>query len=196
MIVPNHVAIIMDGNGRWATNRGLSRSAGHLEGSKTLEKIKAISDANKTLDVEFKRYTNAETEEVMLEKVGTEAYLDKALKVEVINGGEKAEDVALLNINTGEDAAKEVVFNRNEEKTKEAEIGEQYYNKLDDMLINAPQKDDSEFITVGSFTNSLEHREMTQNKEQQVNVDMFCRQCGARIYPQDKFCGNCGNRIK
>ena len=39
MIVPNHVAIIMDGNGRWATNRGLSRSAGHLEGSKTLEKI-------------------------------------------------------------------------------------------------------------------------------------------------------------
>ena len=39
MIVPNHVAIIMDGNGRWATNRGLPRSAGHLEGSKTLEKI-------------------------------------------------------------------------------------------------------------------------------------------------------------
>ena len=39
MEVPNHVAIIMDGNGRWAKNRGLKRSAGHLEGSKTLEKI-------------------------------------------------------------------------------------------------------------------------------------------------------------
>ena len=37
--IPNHVAIIMDGNGRWATNRGLKRSLGHLEGSKTLEKI-------------------------------------------------------------------------------------------------------------------------------------------------------------
>lgn len=36
--IPNHVAIIMDGNGRWATSRGLKRSAGHLEGSKTLEK--------------------------------------------------------------------------------------------------------------------------------------------------------------
>lgn len=36
--VPCHVAIIMDGNGRWATSRGLNRSAGHLEGSKTLEK--------------------------------------------------------------------------------------------------------------------------------------------------------------
>ena len=36
--IPNHVAIIMDGNGRWATARGLKRSAGHLEGSKVLEK--------------------------------------------------------------------------------------------------------------------------------------------------------------
>ncbi len=37
--VPKHVAIIMDGNGRWATKKGLARSAGHLEGSKTLEKL-------------------------------------------------------------------------------------------------------------------------------------------------------------
>ena len=37
--IPNHVAIIMDGNGRWATKRGLNRSMGHLEGSKTLEKL-------------------------------------------------------------------------------------------------------------------------------------------------------------
>jgi len=39
MEVPKHVAIIMDGNGRWAIKRGLKRSIGHLEGSKTLEKI-------------------------------------------------------------------------------------------------------------------------------------------------------------
>lgn len=39
MNVPHHVAIIMDGNGRWAESRGLKRSAGHLEGSKTLEKL-------------------------------------------------------------------------------------------------------------------------------------------------------------
>ena len=37
--IPNHVAIILDGNGRWATERGLSRSAGHLQGSKTLTKL-------------------------------------------------------------------------------------------------------------------------------------------------------------
>ena len=39
MNVPKHVAIIMDGNGRWAEKRGMPRSAGHLEGSKTLEKL-------------------------------------------------------------------------------------------------------------------------------------------------------------
>ena len=30
--VPRHVAIIMDGNGRWAVGRGLERNAGHREG--------------------------------------------------------------------------------------------------------------------------------------------------------------------
>lgn len=39
MEVPKHVAIIMDGNGRWATKRGLKRSEGHIEGAKTLEKL-------------------------------------------------------------------------------------------------------------------------------------------------------------
>jgi len=37
--IPQHIAIIMDGNGRWAKKRGLSRSVGHREGSKTLKKI-------------------------------------------------------------------------------------------------------------------------------------------------------------
>ena len=34
--VPRHVAIIMDGNGRWARHRGLPRSAGHREGMKAV----------------------------------------------------------------------------------------------------------------------------------------------------------------
>lgn len=34
-----HVAIIMDGNGRWASNRGLPRSAGHHRGVKTVRRI-------------------------------------------------------------------------------------------------------------------------------------------------------------
>src|SRR3989442_3787808 len=37
--VPQHVAIIMDGNGRWATRRGLPRVAGHREGVKPVRSI-------------------------------------------------------------------------------------------------------------------------------------------------------------
>ena len=37
--IPNHVGIIVDGNGRWASERGLSRSAGHAKGASNLEKI-------------------------------------------------------------------------------------------------------------------------------------------------------------
>ena len=37
--VPNHVAIILDGNGRWATNRGLIRSMGHKAGADTIIKM-------------------------------------------------------------------------------------------------------------------------------------------------------------
>jgi undecaprenyl diphosphate synthase len=36
---PKHIAIIMDGNGRWATNRGLPRFQGHRQGARTVEKI-------------------------------------------------------------------------------------------------------------------------------------------------------------
>ena len=37
--IPNHVGIILDGNGRWAKLRGLNRSLGHKEGFKTLQKL-------------------------------------------------------------------------------------------------------------------------------------------------------------
>ncbi len=37
--IPAHIAIIMDGNGRWATARGLDRSAGHVEGVNTVRRI-------------------------------------------------------------------------------------------------------------------------------------------------------------
>ena len=37
--IPAHVGIIMDGNGRWATKRGLPRSAGHKAGVETVKKL-------------------------------------------------------------------------------------------------------------------------------------------------------------
>jgi undecaprenyl diphosphate synthase len=37
--IPNHVAIIMDGNGRWAKSRGLPRTAGHRKGVEVVRKV-------------------------------------------------------------------------------------------------------------------------------------------------------------
>jgi undecaprenyl diphosphate synthase len=37
--LPTHIAIIMDGNGRWAKKRGMPRSAGHVAGAKTFKNI-------------------------------------------------------------------------------------------------------------------------------------------------------------
>lgn len=37
--VPKHVAIILDGNGRWAKKKGMPRNYGHVQGSKTVEQI-------------------------------------------------------------------------------------------------------------------------------------------------------------
>lgn len=39
--IPTHIAIIMDGNGRWATDRGLDRTFGHKAGLDTVKKITA-----------------------------------------------------------------------------------------------------------------------------------------------------------
>ncbi|MCI7180076.1 MAG: isoprenyl transferase [Schaedlerella sp.] len=39
MKVPQHVAIILDGNGRWAKSRGMPRNYGHAQGSKNVERI-------------------------------------------------------------------------------------------------------------------------------------------------------------
>lgn len=46
----NHVAIIMDGNGRWATARGLERLIGHKKG---VERVREIVEASPDLGVEY-----------------------------------------------------------------------------------------------------------------------------------------------
>jgi undecaprenyl diphosphate synthase len=48
--IPNHIAIIMDGNGRWALEQGLSRSKGHKEG---IESVRDIVKACSQLGVKF-----------------------------------------------------------------------------------------------------------------------------------------------
>lgn len=50
MRVPNHIAIILDGNGRWAKKRGMPRSYGHVKGCANLE---TVCDDMKELGVKY-----------------------------------------------------------------------------------------------------------------------------------------------
>jgi undecaprenyl diphosphate synthase len=47
--IPEHIAIMMDGNGRWAKKRGLSRSAGHYAGLQNMKKIIGIAHSTKQI---------------------------------------------------------------------------------------------------------------------------------------------------
>ena len=49
-MVPKHIAIIMDGNGRWAKKRGLPRTAGHIKGAKNID---TIARAAKSMGVKY-----------------------------------------------------------------------------------------------------------------------------------------------
>ena len=42
--IPQHIALIMDGNGRWAQQRGMPRSMGHRAGVEALRNIVRLSD--------------------------------------------------------------------------------------------------------------------------------------------------------
>lgn len=57
--LPNHLAIIMDGNGRWAKRRGLPRNLGHKAGC---ENIRKITNSVRTLGVNFLTYYAFSTE--------------------------------------------------------------------------------------------------------------------------------------
>ena len=58
--IPRHVAAVMDGNGRWATQRGLKRTEGHAAGEEALfdtlhnmTDVPAVIEASARHDVDF-----------------------------------------------------------------------------------------------------------------------------------------------
>ena len=89
--IPSHVAIIMDGNGRWATARGKERSKGHKAGSENVDRIvtHAFSRGIKTLSLYAFSAENwarpkAEVDELMrLLKIYFKKFIKKVLKNDV-----------------------------------------------------------------------------------------------------------------
>ena len=85
MRVPNHIAIILDGNGRWAKKRGMPRSFGHVKGCENLEDICEVA---KELGVKYLTVYAFSTENWTRSKVVVDGlmklfrnYLKKCIKI-------------------------------------------------------------------------------------------------------------------
>lgn len=105
--IPTHVAIIMDGNGRWAKQRGLPRLAGHKQGKENLRRIiKACVDFNIQYLTLFafstENWGRPEDEIKGLNQLFMESFADEI--AEVVNEG-----VRILHIGQREGISRELL---------------------------------------------------------------------------------------
>ncbi|MBA46705.1 MAG: di-trans,poly-cis-decaprenylcistransferase [Dehalococcoidia bacterium] len=116
---PNHVAIIMDGNGRWATEKGLDRSEGHIKG---YENIKPIVIAAKKLGIKYLTIYAFSTENWNRSKNEIEFILNLAASV-IDQESEELNDnkVNITHLGSKENLPKEILskIQRSEELTKQ-----------------------------------------------------------------------------
>lgn len=116
---PNHVAIIMDGNGRWATEKGLDRSEGHIKG---YENIKPIVIAAKKLGIKYLTIYAFSTENWNRSRNEIEFILNLAASV-IDQESEELNDnkVNITHLGSKEKLPKEILskIQRSEELTKQ-----------------------------------------------------------------------------
>lgn len=137
-IVPSHVGIIMDGNGRWAKQRGKERSYGHRVGSDNVDKVVShafekgvnvlslyafssenwarpkaeVDELMRLLKVYFKKFIKKVVKnKVRLFVMGDLSVLDKELQEIIAEGMEKTKDYSekVLNIAVNYGGRQEIV---------------------------------------------------------------------------------------
>ncbi|MCX5709538.1 MAG: isoprenyl transferase [Candidatus Omnitrophica bacterium] len=112
--IPKHIAIIMDGNGRWARERGLPRTAGHREGIKRVKEIiKACAESGVEV-VTFFAFSSENWDRPKNEIKMLMSFLGHFLKEEIKNLDKN--NIRLRVIGRGEPVPKQL-----QNKLKEAE---------------------------------------------------------------------------
>ncbi len=97
--IPQHIAIIMDGNGRWAQQRGLSRSAGHAAG---VDAVRRITEECVRLGVKYLTLYTFSTEnwnrpqeevaalmQLLLDRMDLSLFMDNNVRFRMIGGLER-----------------------------------------------------------------------------------------------------------
>ena len=82
--VPRHIAIILDGNGRWAKKRGLPRTAGHAAGAETFRNEEEVKSIMKLLDRYLREaIATMERDHIRMKILGDVSILSPALRAEI-----------------------------------------------------------------------------------------------------------------
>lgn len=119
MVIPQHVAVILDGNGRWAKKRGLPRTIGHKEGCTTVEKTVEIAAR---MGIKYLTVYGFSTEnwKRSADEVGALMQLFRFYMVRLLKIA-KANDVRVLMIGDRSRFDKDIIegINRLEEETQE-----------------------------------------------------------------------------
>ncbi len=202
ILVPNHVAIIMDGNGRWAKQRGLPRQAGHRAGVENLRRvidacvefgikiltIYAFSTENwgrpesevRGLMRIFSRVLDQELNElidqgVCLHHLGDLSGIDASLQKKVINALERTKDNDRLTLN--------VAFNYG----GRAEILHAVREMLADNV--APTELNEEMFSSYLFTHGLPDPDLVIRTSGELRVSNFLiwQAAYAEFYPAPEY---------
>ncbi|MCX7761062.1 MAG: isoprenyl transferase [Hydrogenothermaceae bacterium] len=159
--IPQHVAFIMDGNGRWAKRRGLSRVEGHRQGVETVERVIRFS---KKVGIRYLTLFAFSTENWQRPKEEVNAIF--SLLIEYINTKIpflKDNDVKLLFSGRREDLSEDVLtaIRKGEEETKEGKsltvvVTLNYSGRAEIVdAVNRIVNEGKKFITEEDFRNYL-----------------------------------------
>ena len=125
--LPQHIGIIMDGNGRWAKKRGLPRSAGHSAGADSLKKI--ITEAN-NLGVKYITVYAFSTENWKRPKEEVDYLM--SLLLDYLRNAEKI--VMNIALNYG---GREEIVNAVKNICKDVKDGKQNVDDIDDEVFSS-----------------------------------------------------------
>ena len=162
--LPVHIAIIMDGNGRWAKKRGLPRSIGHREGSNNLDKIahfcgeigikfltvyafstenwkRPKSEVDTLMDLLLDYLKNAESHiggrSVRIKTIGDKSVLSKEIQEQIVRVTKLTENNTGLTLNIAINyGGKDEIVHAVKELAREVAEGSIKHDSIDEAMIS------------------------------------------------------------
>ncbi len=162
--LPVHIAIIMDGNGRWAKKRGLPRSIGHREGSNNLDKIahfcgeigikyltvyafstenwkRPKNEVDTLMDLLLDYLKNAESHingrSVRIKTIGDKSALSKEIQDQIVRVTKLTENNTGLTLNIAINyGGKDEIVHAVKELAREVAEGKVRHDSIDETMIS------------------------------------------------------------